>query len=181
MDIIVGTQMVSKGHDFPNLTLVGVLLADTGLYFPSYDAGEKLYQLLTQVAGRSGRADKPGQVLIQTYSPDNQVIKQIPAENYPLFYQKEILARQALNYPPFCQMIIILHFGKKKEKVLADLKKLKEEELQNYEVQGPSPALTPKMDDVYYFQVVLKVKEMEEELAELLKKINLKANYKLQL
>ncbi|MGM9636366.1 MAG: primosomal protein N' [Eubacteriales bacterium] len=106
-DILIGTQMVTKGHNFPDVTLVGVLLADTSLYLSDYRAGERTFALITQVIGRAGRGEKNGIAVIQTYSPDHPVLLLAAAQNYKEFYQNEIAARKALLYPPFCDIALI--------------------------------------------------------------------------
>jgi primosomal protein N' (replication factor Y) len=101
VDILVGTQMVTKGHDFPNVTLVGVLGADLGLHFPDFRASERTFQLLTQVAGRAGRGERPGRVVIQTYSPDHPSIRHAKTHDYQAFYGEEVETRRDLLYPPW--------------------------------------------------------------------------------
>ena len=101
IDILVGTQMIAKGHDIPNVTLVGVVLADIGLSIPDFRAAERTFQLLTQAAGRAGRGDTPGRVVIQTLNPDHYAIRFAAAQDYEGFYQKEIEFRKWLRYPPF--------------------------------------------------------------------------------
>ena len=107
-DILVGTQMIVKGHDFKNVTLMGILVADRSLYASTYRASEKTFQLLTQAAGRAGRGDKPGEVVIQTYRPDHFVIRTAAAQDYDKFYDSEIRYRTHLGYPPVCRMLSIL-------------------------------------------------------------------------
>ena len=107
-NILVGTQMIAKGHDFPNVTLVGILDADMSLHFSDYRSGERTYQLLTQVAGRSGRAEDKGKVVLQTYSPQNPVLKYAMAYDYEGFYQREVAIRKATKFPPFALIIRIL-------------------------------------------------------------------------
>ena len=107
-NILVGTQMIAKGHDFPNVTLVGILDADMSLHFSDYRSGERTYQLLTQVAGRSGRAEDKGKVVLQTYSPQNPVLKYAMAYDYEGFYEREIAIRKATKFPPFALIIRIL-------------------------------------------------------------------------
>ncbi len=104
VDILVGTQMVTKGHDFPHVTLVGVICADLGLHFPDFRSAEHTFQLLTQVAGRAGRGDRPGQVLIQTYSPQHPSLLAASAHDYRAFYEAEVGSRRELNYPPFAYL-----------------------------------------------------------------------------
>jgi len=106
-DILVGTQMVTKGHDFPGVTLVGVLCADTGLSLPDFRASERTFQLLTQVAGRAGRGDRPGRVLVQTYRPDHPVLVAARTHDYDQFYRSESLGRSELGYPPFGHLVAV--------------------------------------------------------------------------
>jgi len=110
-DVLVGTQMVAKGHDFPNVSLVGVINADTSLYLNDYRANEKTFSLLTQVLGRSGRSGKRGRAVIQTYSPDNDVLRLSGLQDYKAFYDREILFRKASLFPPFCDIITITFSG----------------------------------------------------------------------
>ena len=106
-DLLLGTQMVTKGHDFPAVTLVGVLLADTSLYLDDYRAAEKTFAMLTQVIGRAGRADKAGEAVIQTCNPDNECIKLACAQDFESFYKNEIRLRKALSFPPFCDIALL--------------------------------------------------------------------------
>lgn len=106
-DILLGTQMVTKGHDFPNVTLVGVLLADSSLYLEDFRAGEKTFSILTQVIGRAGRADKTGRAVIQTNSPENPLLLLAAKQDYGAFYENEILQRRAYLFPPFCDLALI--------------------------------------------------------------------------
>lgn len=103
-DVLLGTQMVTKGHDFPKVSLSGVLLADTSLYMNDFRAAERTFSLLTQVIGRAGRAADPGRAIIQTFSPEHEVIRLAAAQDYPAFYEREIALRRALRYPPFCDI-----------------------------------------------------------------------------
>ena len=99
-DVLVGTQMIVKGHDFPNVTLVGILAADMSLYTDDYRSGERTFQLLTQAVGRAGRGDKKGEAVIQTYSPDHYAIATSAAQDYEAFYEEEIRYRTMMGYPP---------------------------------------------------------------------------------
>ena len=106
-DVLLGTQMVTKGHDFPRVTLVGVLLADMSLYLDDYRANERTFALLTQVIGRAGRADRAGRAIIQTNNPDNDIIRLACAQDYDSFYEQEILLRKLLTFPPFCDIVLL--------------------------------------------------------------------------
>ncbi len=107
-DILLGTQMVTKGHDFPRVTLVGVMLADSSLYVNDFRASERTFSLLTQVIGRAGRGARPGRALIQTYSPANEVLSLAARQDYPAFYASELAVRRAATFPPFCDMVTLL-------------------------------------------------------------------------
>lgn len=117
IDVLIGTQMVAKGHDFPNITLVGIICADLSLSFPDFRAGEQTFQLLAQVSGRAGRGDTPGRVILQTYNPDHFSILCAKQQNVHQFYEQEIGFRKALSYPPFSRMIQIILSGRDKTKV----------------------------------------------------------------
>jgi primosomal protein N' (replication factor Y) len=105
IDILIGTQMVVKGHDFPNITLVGIICADLSLNFPDFRAGERTFQLLAQAAGRAGRGHRPGRVILQTYNPQHFCIATAQAQDYKAFYDREIGFRRSLQYPPYARMI----------------------------------------------------------------------------
>ena len=120
--ILIGTQIIAKGLHFPNVTLVGVINSDIILNFPDFRSGEKTFQLLTQVSGRAGRGDKKGKVIIQTYEPENNVIKDSKEENYDLFYEKEINSRKVFSYPPFSK-ILNIGFSSEDEERLLDISK----------------------------------------------------------
>ncbi len=110
-DILVGTQMVAKGHDFPSVTLVGILDADMSLHFADYRSGERTFQLVTQVAGRSGRAQEPGEVVLQTYDPENAILRSAAAYDYEGFYAREISMREAMLFPPFAKIVRVMVTG----------------------------------------------------------------------
>ena len=112
IDILVGTQMVAKGHDFPNITLVGIICADLSLNFPDFRSSEQTFQILAQVAGRAGRGSVPGRVILQTYSPEHFTITTAQHQDYSKFYNQEIIFRRALGYPPFSRLIQIKLSGK---------------------------------------------------------------------
>ena len=108
IDILVGTQMIAKGHDFPRVTLVGVLSADQALGLPDFRAGERVFQLLTQVAGRAGRGERPGLVLVQAFDPEHRLLAQAARQDYEAFYEDEVRYRRALRYPPFAALVQIM-------------------------------------------------------------------------
>ena len=117
-DILVGTQMIVKGHDYANVTLVGILAADLSLHANDYRAGERTFQLLTQAAGRAGRGDKGGEVVIQTYSPEHYSIVAAAKQDYKEFYQQEIGYRSLMKYPPVWQMLVIFFSGRQEEETV---------------------------------------------------------------
>ncbi|UCF92324.1 MAG: primosomal protein N' [Desulfobacterales bacterium] len=166
IDILVGTQMVAKGHDFPNITLVGIICADLSLSFPDFRAGERTFQLLAQVSGRAGRGAVPGRVILQTYNPDHFSIVAAKDQDFMAFYAQEISLRQALHYPPFSRMIQLKILGKDKEKTkihalsLGDLcRRLKTREasvFKTVEVMGPIEAALSRIADYYRWQILLK-------------------------
>jgi primosomal protein N' (replication factor Y) len=159
-DILIGTQMVSKGLNFPGVAVVGVITADTGLHLPDFRASERTFQLLTQVAGRAGRADNMGEVIVQTYFPDEIAIKYAKMHDYESFYANEIASRQDLKYPPFSKLSRILVEGTDENlarSVIYDIalfiKKMQVKELL---VLGPTPAAIAKIDTWSRFNMLLK-------------------------
>ncbi|MBI4651251.1 primosomal protein N' [Candidatus Desantisbacteria bacterium] len=160
IDILIGTQIIAKGHDFPNVTLVGVIFADITLNFPSFRSSERNFQLLTQVAGRAGRGDKPGKVIIQTHQPEHYSIKRACNHDYTGFYNEEIKYRRALFYPPFSFIINIL-FKNKNEKINLEAARRFFEIFQlsknkSIQVVGPAPAVIPKINNFFHIQMILK-------------------------
>jgi primosomal protein N' (replication factor Y) (superfamily II helicase) len=166
LDILVGTQMLAKGHDFPDVTMVGVVAADSGLSFPDFRSAERTFQLLTQVAGRAGRGDSPGRVVIQSYYPDNYALQFAQKQDYPGFYEQEINFRKTMGYPPFRNLIQILISDPDEAKALsaADkiagvLKKhaLRMDSLSRPHVLGPAAAPLEKLRGNYRMQVLVKL------------------------
>lgn len=156
-DIMIGTQMIAKGLHFPNVTLVGVINADTILNFPDFRAGEKTFQLGTQVAGRAGRGDKKGKVIIQTYQPENYAIEKIAQGDYEGFYEKEIENRKILEYTPFSKIINIGISSKNEE----ELEKISQELVKQInskevEVYGPMKSMVYKVKDRYRQHIFIK-------------------------
>ena len=158
-DILVGTQMIAKGHDIPNVTLVGVVSADVGLGMPDFRAAERTFQLLTQVAGRAGRGNLPGIVLIQTINPDHYAVRMAAAQDYVAFYEKELAFRRAMSYPPFTAMANILVRSEKKELALrmsGELGMLLTPPPEKLRVMGPAEAPVPRLKAEYRYQLLIK-------------------------
>lgn len=161
-DILIGTQMVSKGLDFKNVTLVGVLAADISLNIPDYRSSERTYQIITQVAGRAGRGEKKGKVVIQTYTPNNLSLQYAIENNYNDLYNEEIKVRKIMNYPPFSTIFLINAIskdeGKLKEfmnKVGESLRKLLDSR-EDIQILGPVPCIITKLKDNYRWQIIIK-------------------------
>ena len=159
-DILLGTQMVSKGLNFPGVALVGVIQADTSLHFPDFRASERTFQLLSQVAGRAGRADKSGEVIIQTYFPEETAIRAAQHHDYEMFFASEIKSRKELGYPPFGKLARIVVEGTLEENVLKTINEiarhLRNENANDLVVLGPSPAALEKIDNEYRYTLLLK-------------------------
>lgn len=156
--ILLGTQMVAKGLDFENVTLVGVLAADQGLYVDHYRAAEKTFSLLTQVVGRAGRGDKSGRAVIQTYTPENDVILAAAQQDYDAFYQKEIRFRQLRQFPPFADLFTITISGREEQQVLHAAAQLRlalkpQAEEMDAEVLGPAPAPVLRVNQRYRYRL----------------------------
>ncbi len=165
IDILVGTQMIAKGLDNPNVTLVGVLSADSSFNLPDYRASERGFQLLTQVAGRAGRGDFAGKVYFQTYSPDFYALQNAQNQDYEMFYKNEMEAREELAYPPFSQIIRLVasshnEFRAEKlaQEIVLRLKTIIEKQgtSEFLEVLGPAPCVISRLKDEYRFQIIIK-------------------------
>ena len=179
IDILIGTQMVVKGHHFPNVTLVGVIAADSSLNIDDYRANERTFQILTQVAGRAGRENLPGKVIIQSYNPDNFSIICAQKQDYNLFYETEIELRKQLKYPPFCD-IILISFNSIDENEIKYVANLVYQELrlkinlENFNIFRPMPSPIDKIQNKYRWRIVIKGKmnpEMNGILNNCLKKV----------
>ena len=171
IDILIGTQMVVKGHHFPNVTLVGVIAADSSLNIDDYRASERTFQILTQVAGRAGRGKLPGKVIIQTYNPDEFSIQCSKEQNYEMFYETEIALRQQLKYPPFCD-IILISFNSLSEQEISKISNgiytyLKPRLPENYKIFQPMPSPIDKIQNRYRWRIIIKGK-MNDELNKIL-------------
>jgi primosomal protein N' (replication factor Y) len=180
INILIGTQMIAKGHDFPNVTLVGILSADMMLGIEDYRSSEKTFQLLTQVAGRAGRAEKNGRVIVQTYNVDHFSITTAKRQDYVDFYKNEIIIREELGYPPFLDIISILFTGKDQEivkKVTQQVENILKKEFDSSDLQvlilNGIPAPISKINNKYRWRIIIKCKldeTIKEKLNELIQK-----------
>lgn len=165
-DILIGTQMIVKGHDFANVTLVGILAADLSLFAGDYQSSERTFQLLTQAAGRAGRGDRPGEVIIQTYQPEHYCIQTAAAQDYDSFYSQEIRFRQMLHYPPDRQMMVMLAEGEHDQQTGQAVQKLREiageADFETVEFIGPSRAGIAKAKDLYRYTMYMKHQDIKE-------------------
>ncbi len=165
-DILVGTQMIAKGHDVSGVTLVGALLADMSLNLPDFRAAERTFQLMSQVAGRSGRGQDAGRVIVQTYTPEHYAMRHLLRHDYPTFFAEESEFRRALKYPPFGRLVSLRVDGPKAEEVELKAKKLAQglraqltrnaKWREQIEVMGPAPAPILKLRNRYRWQLLLK-------------------------
>lgn len=161
IDTLVGTQMLAKGHDFPNVTLVGVVSVDAGLALPDFRSAERTFQLITQVAGRAGRGDRPGRVLIQTYHPYHYALRHACAQDYEGFFEEELRYRQNHSYPPFVALASLLIHGPDLGRVRSDSLELRKQlDLVNQDrkcrVLGPAPAPLSRLKGEHRFQILIK-------------------------
>lgn len=166
-DILLGTSMITKGHDFPDVTLVGVLMADGSLMLDDYHAGERVYDMITQVIGRAGRGDKKGIAVIQAMNPENEMIRLACEQNYPAFYESEMKYRSAANFPPFCD-IALIDLTSEKESILRDhsakvrarIEELMKGRFSNIPliVYGPCEAPVYKSEGKYRMRIIIKCK-----------------------
>ena len=164
-DILIGTQMIVKGHDFPNVTLVGVLAADMSLHVSDFHAAERTFQLLTQAVGRAGRGKEKGEAIIQTYDPKHYAIMTAKEQDYEDFYEQEIMYRELLFYPPVWNLLVILCTSDQEESVdfytqtLSDF--LQEGRQKGVQIVGPADATVTKINDVYRKVIYIKAKEYQ--------------------
>ena len=185
-DILVGTQMIVKGHDFPNVTLVGILAADLSLNQNDYRAGERTFQLLTQAAGRAGRGALPGEVVIQTYQPEHYIIVHAANQDYESFYQEEMIYRELLQYPPAAHMLAILVTSGEEERgsgVLEIFARMIKERFGDdgmLYLIGPAPAAVSKINDLYRHTLYLKHPDYERlvQIKDMLEAYNKEQDYK---
>ncbi len=176
-DILLGTQMISKGLDFPNVTLVGVISADTSLNIPDFRSSERTFSLLTQAAGRSGRSETPGEVIIQTFNPDNFTLECVSKQDYNKFYNYEMQIRKKLSYPPYYYLVSIKIISNDYDKASSESLKVKNFLQANLEektiILGPTTASMFKFNNTYRFQIILKY-QFDNKLANTLKELDKK-------
>jgi primosomal protein N' (replication factor Y) len=176
LDILLGTQMIAKGLHFPNVTLVGIIYADLALHQPDFRAGERTFQLLTQVAGRAGRGDIEGEVFVQALTPFHPAIQCARRHDYQSFYEQEVAMRAELKYPPFGRVALLTLKGRNEEKVKFSADHLKRElekrlaDFKDLKLLGPAPAPLLRAETYYRYQIMLRVQKMppvSQRLAEL--------------
>jgi primosomal protein N' (replication factor Y) len=179
LDVLLGTQMVAKGHDFPDVTLSAVVSADISLNLPDFRSGERAFQLFTQLAGRAGRGEVSGRAMIQTYEPDHYVFEYVLKHDYKGFYRREIELRKELNYPPFSRLVrIILSFktkeaAKKTAKVI--MNRIRKTSYKGIEVLGPAPAPIERIRRLWRWHLVLKgknAKSLRLSVSDILSRLN---------
>ncbi|EMB71945.1 primosomal protein N' [Streptococcus mutans] len=187
-DILLGTQMIAKGLDFPNVTLVGVLNADTSLNLPDFRSSERTFQLLTQVAGRAGRANKPGEVLIQTYNPNHYAIQLARKQDYEAFYRYEMRIRKALSYPPYYFTVGLTLSHKDEQEVIKKsyeiVTLIKEGLTDKIKILGPTSKPVARTHNLYHYQIIIKYRfedQLEIVLNHILDLTQAKENKKLRL
>jgi primosomal protein N' (replication factor Y) len=173
-DILLGTQMIAKGLDFPNVTLVGVLNADTGLGLPDFRSSERTFDLLSQVSGRAGRADKKGEVIIQTYNPDHYAIRLAQQNDYEAFFKQEMALRHQASYPPYYFTVRIMASHEDEAVAARAMTQIHQELVKSLMpstiILGPTPRAIARMKRRYYYQIVIKYKQ-DQRLHPLLQKI----------
>ena len=167
-DILLGTQMVAKGHDIPNVTAVGIISADASLNMPDFRAAERCFMLITQAAGRAGRGDAPGRVLVQCYTPEHYAVHCGIAQDYPGFYEKELEMRRTLFFPPFCRLIKLTFHDEDGNKARAEAETFCRrfvaafEKDERHRLIGPAPAVVEKFRGAYRFDVLIKTAALKE-------------------
>ena len=166
-DVLVGTQMLTKGLDIKEVTLVGIIAADGLLYLSDYRASERAFQVLTQVAGRAGRGDDPGQVILQTYTPEHSVIKAVSGHDYESFIKTELTDRYNLGFPPYGELILLRLTGQNEAQIQLKAEELVEviAAMSDCEILGPAPAGIPRVANRYRWQILLKFSQSEQKRA----------------
>ena len=172
-DVLIGTQMVSKGLDFPLVTLVGVINADTSLNIPDFRSSETTFSLLNQVSGRAGRSTREGSIIIQTFNPDHYAIDLVKNHDYSSFYKQEMMIRRQLKYPPYYYLCNIRISGKDSSYIFSEALKIKkslEKNLLNTYILGPSNSNVFKVNNIYRYNIILKYKK-DDNLYSILSKV----------
>jgi primosomal protein N' (replication factor Y) len=172
-DVLVGTQMIAKGHDFPNVTLVGVVLADIGLHMPDFRAAERTFQLMTQVAGRAGRADLASRVIVQTYSPEHFALQAAQSHDYWSFYRQEMRFRLDARYPPFVRMARLIFRGPAFDRVRQSAHECRDRivsrasglGLEDVHLVGPAPSYVSRVNNTHYWHLVVACEAVHELVA----------------
>ncbi|MBO5927491.1 MAG: primosomal protein N', partial [Clostridia bacterium] len=163
-DILVGTQMIAKGHDFPSVTVVGILDADMSLYFSDFRSGERTFQLITQVAGRCGRGEEKGKVIMQTYSPENPVLKKAISYDYKGFFEHEISVRKATAFPPFTDIVRVLVSGENEQETVNatknlynEIKEIYEKDRDKFRFFGCMKAPIKRLQNKFRYQILMRI------------------------
>lgn len=172
-DILVGTQMIAKGHDIPNVTLVGIVNADIGLGMPDFRAAERTFQLLTQAAGRAGRGGLPGNVILQTINPEHYAVRYSAVQDYELFYAKEVHFRKVMRYPPFASLANVVFRSEKQEEALrmsGEVADMLKDEKDGVRILGPAEAPVPRVNKEFRYQMLVKAAQRKR-LAEILERV----------
>ena len=179
-DILIGTQMIAKGHDFPDVTLVGIVLADIGLSMPSFRSNERAFQLITQAIGRSGRKEKPGIAIVQTYMPSHYAITYAARQDYELFYRKEMEMRKLQFYPPYAYLASVSLRGKNEEKIIENTYRvvdfLNDEFLDEAQILGPTTPYIPVEMGLHIRSILIKFRNPRKAHDILMKMVELFAN-----
>lgn len=173
VDILVGTQTLAKGLDLPKLGLVGVVMADTSLYFPDFSAQERTYQLLSQVLGRIGRGHRQGAAIVQTYTPESPLLKAILGKDWSTFYNSELTERRAFLFPPFCYLLKVSckrASSSAAQKAAESLATQLRSHSYNILIEGPAPAFHEKVQNKYAWQLIIKSKHRGQ-LTEIIKQL----------
>ena len=166
-DILLGTQMVAKGHDIPNVTAVGIISADSALNMPDFRAAERVFMLITQTAGRAGRGDIPGKVIVQSYSPEHNAVQSGIKQDYQSFYEEEMKLRESLFYPPFCRIVKLIVHNEKPEEARQQAQNIKDNFLnifgytKHHQIIGPAPAMIPVFKGVHRFSMLIKTDDLK--------------------
>ena len=166
-DILLGTQMVAKGHDIPNVTAVGIISADSALNMPDFRAAERVFMLITQTAGRAGRGDIPGKVIVQSYSPEHNAVQSGIKQDYQAFYKEEMKLRESLFYPPFCRIVKLIVHNEKPEEARQQAQNIKDNFLNKFgytkqhQIIGPAPAMIPVFKGVHRFSMLINTEDLK--------------------